>query len=289
MGGALQGRRALVTAAADGLGRAYAIALAEAGADVAGCDRDPTISALADELRPHGGRHLLRTVDVTDTEAVRRFVDDAAAAFDGLDIVINNAGIVGTSDPVRDPLDRALDVFDAVIAVNLRAAFVVGRAAMPHLVRRGGDLVNITTDHVHTCGYPEVVDHTDASACPWADSQRAPTGGPMLDVYDASKWGVHGLTQSWARALAPHGVRVNSFGMGATDTPMYRGFMGGRPLPAAVMAPAAVARVMVELIAEGPEGRNGDSVQLWMGHPTVLPPVSLIGTLAPKVTAPVAT
>ena len=64
--------------------------------------------------------------------------------------------------------------------------------------------------------------------------------------------------------------------------------MGGRPLPAEVMAPAAVARLTVELITEGPEGRNGDSVQPWMGHPTVLPPVSLIGRLAPKVTAPVA-
>jgi NAD(P)-dependent dehydrogenase (short-subunit alcohol dehydrogenase family) len=284
----LEGRRALVTAAADGLGRAYAVALAAAGAHVAACDKDPALDALGAELAAHGGRSLVRTVDVTDTDGMARLVDDAAAAFGGLDLVVNNAGVVGLSDRVTDRVDRALEVFDAVVGVNLRAAYAVGRLCIPFLVRGGGDIVNVTTDHVHTCGYPEILDHADAPDCPWAAEPRGPSGGGVLDAYDASKWGVHGLTQCWARALAPHGVRVNSFGMGATDTPMYRGFMAGRPMPPHVMAPASVAAVLVALIAEGPSGRNADSVQLWMGHPTVLPPVSAIGRLGPIVrqTAP---
>jgi NAD(P)-dependent dehydrogenase (short-subunit alcohol dehydrogenase family) len=104
-------------------------------------------------------------------------------------------------------------------------------------------------------------------------------GGPGFDVYDASKWGIKGLTNAWARALAPYKVRVNSFGMGATATPMYLGFLGDRPPAPGVMTPEGVAGVLVDLLNEGPNGRTGDCVQLWAGHPTVLPPPMLDGIL----------
>jgi hypothetical protein len=130
----------------------------------------------------------------------------------------------------------------------------------------------VTTDHIHTCGWPVALDHADAPACPWAAAHRPPGGGPAFDLYDASKWALNGLTGAWATALRPHGIRVNSFGMGATDTPMYRGFLGGRPPAPGVMDPADVAAVLLDLLAEGPEGRTGDSIQLWIGHPCVLSP-----------------
>jgi NAD(P)-dependent dehydrogenase (short-subunit alcohol dehydrogenase family) len=175
---------------------------------------------------------------------------------------------------VSDGWDKAVSDYDRTLGTNLRGAYLVGRAAIPYLLRQGGDLVNVTTDHIHTCGWPDVVRHADASTCPWAAVPRPPGGGTSLDLYDASKWGLNGLTHAWARDLYPHGIRVNSFGMGATDTPMYRRFLRDRsPMPG-MMSPEAIAAVLLDLLAEGSDGRTGDSIQLWVGHPCALPPVA---------------
>ena len=271
----LERRRAIVTGAAQGLGRAFAEALADAGAAVAACDVDPDVETLS-------AATFAQIADVTDPSAVRGFVDAAADRLGGVDIVVNNAGVVRQTAPTADDWDKAVDDFDAVVGVNLRGAYLIGRAAIPHLIRGGGDLVNITTDHIHTCGYPEAVDHSDAADCRWAGTRRPAVGNATFDVYDASKWGLKGLTSVWALALAEHGVRVNSFGMGATETPMILAHLKrkGAPRPANLMSAERVAQILIELIAEGPEGRSGDSVQVWPGHPCVLPPVSLDGELA---------
>ncbi len=87
----------------------------------------------------------------------------------------------------------------------------------------------------------------------------------------------------WARALAPHGVRVNSLGMGPTDTRMYLSHLGDAPVSPVMMQPEQVAAVLVDLVAEGPGGRTGDSAEVWAGHPCVLPPVGLDGRLAGNV------
>ncbi|NDE80824.1 MAG: hypothetical protein EB037_07890, partial [Actinobacteria bacterium] len=94
------------------------------------------------------------------------------------------------------------------------------------------------------------------------------------------KWGIKGFTNAWSRALAPHGVRVNSFGMGATVTPMFLSVLGDRPLPPGTMQAHEVAALVVELLDEGPAGRTGDDVQVWAGHGAVLPPVGVEGQLA---------
>jgi NAD(P)-dependent dehydrogenase (short-subunit alcohol dehydrogenase family) len=268
----LDGRRAIVTGGAQGLGRAFAEALAGAGAAVAVCDIDAAVEAVGD---------WARVADVSDPDAVRDFVNAAAAALGGIDIVVSNAGVVRQTSPTGDDWDKAVDDWDTVVGVNLRGAYLVGRAAIPYLIRQGGDLVNITTDHIHTCGYPEPVDHADAPDCRWAEIRRPAVGNPTFDVYDASKWGLKGLTSVWALALAEHGVRVNSFGMGATETPMILAHLErkGVPRPANLMSAERVAEALVELIAEGPDGRTGDSVQLWPDHACVLPPPSLDGRL----------
>jgi NAD(P)-dependent dehydrogenase (short-subunit alcohol dehydrogenase family) len=261
-----------VTGGGQGLGRAFADALAGAGAAVAVCDVDATVEGVGD---------WSRVADVSDPDAVRDFVDAAAAAIGGVDIVVNNAGVVRQTSPTGDDWDKAVDDWDTVVGVNLRGAYLVGRAAIPYLIRQGGDLVNITTDHIHTCGYPEAVDHAYAPDCRWAGMRRPAVGNPTFDVYDASKWGLKGLTNVWALALAEHRVRVNSFGMGATETPMILAHLErkGAPPPANLLSRERVAEVLVELIAEGPDGRTGDSVQLWPDHPCVLPPASLDGRL----------
>jgi NAD(P)-dependent dehydrogenase (short-subunit alcohol dehydrogenase family) len=275
---ALAGRRAIVSGAAQGLGRAFVEALADAGAAVAVCDVDPEVERL-DAAR------WSAVADVSDPAAVRAFVDQAAEHLGGIDIVVNNAGVVRQTSPANDDFDKAVEDYDAVVGVNLRGVYLLGRAAIPHLIRDGGDLVNITTDHVHTCGYPEAIDHADAAGCRWAEARRPAVGNATFDVYDASKWGVKGLTNVWALALAEHGVRVNSFGMGATETPMILAHLErkGVPRPPNLMSARQVAQVLVDLIAEGPAGRSGDSVQLWPDHPCVLPAVSLEGRLLEAV------
>jgi 3-oxoacyl-[acyl-carrier protein] reductase len=271
----LTGRRAIVTGAAQGLGHAFLVALADAGAAVAACDIDPAITAV-------DAASWTAVADVSDPGAVRAFVDRAAERLGGIDIVVNNAGIVRQTLPVSDSWEKAIDDYDAVMGANVRGCFLIGRAAIPHLVIRGGDIVNITTDHIHTCGFPEAVDHSDAPGCRWAGTRRPPLGNPTFDLYDASKWALNGLTNVWARALREHRVRVNSFGMGATDTPMLRAHLErkGVPAPPNLMSAERVAEILVELIAEGPDGRTGDSVQLWPDHPQVLPPPSLYSRLA---------
>jgi NAD(P)-dependent dehydrogenase (short-subunit alcohol dehydrogenase family) len=276
----LQGRRAIVTGAAQGLGRAFAVALAEAGADVAVCDIQTSVKDVAEELQAHGARAVADTADVTKPDEVAAFVSLAVAELGGLDLVVNNAGVVRATSPTTDSLEQAVEDFRWMVDVNLGGTYLVGRAAIPHIIAAGtGDIVNVTTDHIHTCGYPIALDHADAPDCPWAGAPRPPLGGPVFDVYDSSKWGIKGLTLTWSRALAPHGVRVNAFGMGATNTPMYRSHLGANPVPPTTMQPEQVAAVLVDLLAEGPGGRTGDSIELWVGHPCVLPPVGLDGTV----------
>ncbi len=273
MTASLEGRRAVVTGAAGGLGRAYARALAERGASVAVCDIDPSVAAVADELNSEGRTAWAAVADVASADDMKRFVDGAAERLGGLDTVIANAGIAVMTNPVSDPWEKAVKDYDEILGVNLRGEYLVGRAAIPWLIRAGGgDIVNITTDHIHTCGWPVALDHADAPDCPYATQPRAPWGGPSLDLYDVSKWGLNGMTNNWARVLRPHNIRVNSFGMGPTDTAMYRGHLGDRPPSPLMMTPESVAGVLIELLEEGPEGRTGDSVQVWAGHPCVLPP-----------------
>jgi len=272
---ALAGRRAIVTGAAQGLGRAFTVALADAGAAVAICDVDPLVAEVE-------AATWTTVADVADAGAVRAFVDGAADRLGGIDIVVNNAGLVRRTLPMTDSWAKAVEDYDAVMGANFRGAYLVGRAAIPYLAARGGDIVNITTDHVHTCGYPEAIDHADAPDCRWAARRRPPLGNATFDIYDASKFALAGLTQVWARALREERVRVNSFGMGATETPMMLRHLErkGVPPPANLMKGERVAEILVELLAEGPDGRTGDSVQLWSDHPCVLPPPSLYGRLA---------
>jgi len=273
----LTGRRAIVTGAAQGIGKAFAFALAAAGAKVAACDRRESVHTLT---RRHPAM-VTRVADIARADQVRAFVDAAAHALGGVDLLVSNAGNVRTTQPTTDSWEQALADFEEVAGTNYRGTYLVGRAAIPHIVAAGGgDIVNITTDHIHTCGYPEPHDHTDAPDCPYAAVQRPALGGAMFDVYDSSKWAIKGLTNVWARALAPHGIRVNSLGMGATDTPMYRGHRGDRPMPAGVMRPEQVAAVLLDLLAEGPGGRTSDCIQLWVGHPCALEPPGLDARLA---------
>jgi len=247
---ALRGRTAIVTGAAKGLGLAFAEALGREGLRVVACDVDPTIEVVG--LRVPEGVGLV--ADVSEPHDVQRLVEEAG---DDVAVLVNNAGAFASTHPT-DSFERAVADFDRLIGTNLRGAFLCGRAVAAAMVAagRGGEIVNISTDHV----------------CP--PPGRSTGGGAGMDVYDASKWGLRGLTEAWARGLRRHHVRVNELCMGATDTDMLRGFYPGEPPEAEVagwMQPHEVAELLIELLREGPDGRTGMQIGIWPGHPLELP------------------
>ena len=250
--GLLDGRVALVTGAAQGLGAAFCEALAAEGATVVGCDVRPEVETLPERLPRAEGL----TADVSRADDVRRVVEHARSR-GTVGVLVNNAGAFTTSHP-KDPIAKAQDDFETVIGTNLRGTFLFGRAVATVMLEQGegGDIVNVSTDHV------------------LPPPGRPTGGGPAMDVYDASKWALRGLTEAWALALAKRRIRVNELCMGATDTAMLRGFYRGDPPAEEVagwMQPAEIAEVLIALLREGPEGRTGEQIPLWAGHPVELP------------------
>ncbi len=261
----------MITGAGGGLGRALATVFDEVGFDLVLVD---VADSVLDASSTSRVGHVRVVGDVTDDDAMTRLVDDTLERFGGIDLLVNNAGRVRDT-PVTAPPADAVEAFDEIWRVNTRAAYVLGRLVIPHMMdRRQGHIVNVSTDHVHTCGFPVALDHADAVDCPWHDAPRRPVGGPTFDAYDASKWALNGLTQVWSTALRRHGVRVNNLCLGATDTPMIRqavrDLAGREPSPSEItswMSPYDVARLVRELHNEGPSGRSGDNVGVWIGHP----------------------
>ncbi len=190
----LDGKTALVTGAGRGLGRACALALAQAGAHVAALSRTgDELEKLAAEIGADGGAATPVVCDVTDTEAVER----AIAGLDRLDIVVNNAGI-NFPEPITEV---SAEHFDQIMTLNVRAVFMVSQAAARRMMNDGdgGAIINMS-------------------------SQMGHVGAPNRIVYCGSKHAVEGMTKAMAVELAPHGIRVNSIGPTFILTPMSRPF-----------------------------------------------------------------
>jgi 3-oxoacyl-[acyl-carrier protein] reductase len=194
--GALDGKRALVTGGASGIGRAIALAFAAEGAHVAVNDVAPMaqVEAAIAEIRARGGRALAIRADVADEAAVLAMFERALAGLGDLDVLVNNAGIL-----IEKPLlETTAADFDRLIGVNLRGAFLVGREALRVMARRGeGRIINVA-------------------------SELAYLGRANCSVYCASKGGVLSMTRSWAREFAPQ-ILVNAIAPGPTETPMLTG------------------------------------------------------------------
>lgn len=244
---------AIVTGAAQGLGEAIARRLAADGFPLVITDRNDAVLALADELDGAGF-----VGDVADAGHVRQVVDTAVDRFGPVTVLVNNAGEVWPTGPF-DPWDRAEADFERLFGSNVKGAYLFGRAVVPSMIDGGGgNIVNISTDHV--------------KPGPQCDRHH---GHGRMDLYNASKWALNGLTFDWAKSLARHGIRVNNVCMGATDTPMLRGWLGVEPDPgylATWMQPSQIAAIVSELIAEGANGRTANSIGLYAGQPCVMPP-----------------
>ncbi len=187
----LDGKTALVTGAGRGLGRACALALAAAGADVIAWSRtEAELDELVAEIAGNGGTATRRCVDVTDQSQL----DQAFGAIDRLDVLVNNAG---TNIP-QHFLEVEVEALDRVMGINFRAAFLVAQGAARIMARNSsGAIVNMS-------------------------SQMGHIGGVKRTVYCASKFAVEGLTKAMALDLAPHGIRVNAVAPTFVETPMTR-------------------------------------------------------------------
>ncbi|MEY4361223.1 MAG: hypothetical protein RL391_529 [Actinomycetota bacterium] len=268
-----------VTGGANGLGAGITRVFARAGHPISVIDIDPAVESLAEGLRREGLDVTATVGDVTEVDTCRSWMDGCIRTHGRIDVLVNNAGQVRFT-PLSADLETALADFDSLWAVNTRAVFVLGRLAAHHMESQGsGHIINIATDHIHTCGFPHVVDHGDADGCAWASAPRRPMGGAQFDVYDASKWAINGFTQVWSLALRKKGVRVNSICLGATESEMMRqairtatGREATAEETASWMKADEVAGLILELHREGPSGRSGDNIGIWKDHPLKLLP-----------------
>ncbi len=189
----LAGKSAIVTGAASGIGRAIAVALSQEGCSLCLVDRAPLdkITAVVDAIAAAGGSALAVQADVADEGQVISAVANAASQLGNIDIVVNNAGIL-----IEKPLlETTAGDFDAVIGVNLKGSFLVGREALRYMVKqRSGRVINIA-------------------------SELAYLGRANTSLYCASKGGIISMTRSWAREFAPE-ILVNAIAPGPTDTAM---------------------------------------------------------------------
>jgi 3alpha(or 20beta)-hydroxysteroid dehydrogenase len=190
----LAGKVALVTGAAQGIGRAIAARLAAAGADVAlldlaGADLDATAGAVAQSNQ----RSLPLHGDVSCSADWQHAIERVMQTFGRLDILVNNAGIAG---PIRPLVEYPEDAFDQVLAVNVRGVFLGMKYATPAM-QAGGSIVNIA-------------------------SVSGLSGSRNIMAYTASKHAVIGMTKNAALELAAHGIRVNAVCPAPTATDMVR-------------------------------------------------------------------
>jgi SDR family mycofactocin-dependent oxidoreductase len=202
------GKVAFITGAAHGQGRAVAVALAREGARIAALDvarplaypgytlgSRADLAGLGEECRRLGTLCLTFAGDVRDDPAVTAAVDATVEAYGRIDILFNNAGICayGLAHELTE------DAWDAMIDINLKGSWLVARRVIPVMIaQRSGVILNNS-------------------------SVAGLRGMGRLSHYAASKWGLTGLTKSWAIELAPHGIRVNSIHPTGVNTPMNDG------------------------------------------------------------------
>jgi NAD(P)-dependent dehydrogenase (short-subunit alcohol dehydrogenase family) len=230
--GPLRGSTAVVTGASRGIGRAIALRLAEAGAEVALWARDATaLRAVASEIAAARGKARAIVVDVTDSEAVQHASDLVRATMPPVRTVVNNAGAVLriSSEAITD------DEWRHIQAVNLDGTFYVTRAFLADLEHNQGRVINIS-------------------------SRAGREGTALLAAYCAAKHAVIGLTRALAEELRAAKVSVNAICPGSVDTQMLReGLPGARP----DMSPDDIAKTALFLAHAAPTALTGTCIDVF--------------------------
>lgn len=207
-GGRLGGKVAIVTGAADGIGRASALLFAREGASVVGVDLlveggEETVRL----VRAAGGAATFVRADIGERADAERIVSETMASYGGVDVLFNNAGIM----PEGTALTHSVDDWDRTLRTNLTAIFLLARAAIPQMLARGGGSI------VNTSSVMGLRGHQDRIA------------------YIASKHGVIGITRALAADHARQGIRVNALCPGTIDTPMLHRVLDTKPDRAAAL------------------------------------------------------
>ena len=255
---------ALVTGAAHGQGRATSLALAREGYDIVALDvaaplaypgyamgTGGELESLRDACEEVGAGCLPVVADVRDDEAVSAAVAAAIERFGRIDVLFNNAGICayGLAHELTE------DAWDTMLDINLKGPWIVARRVIPHMIAaRRGVIVNNS-------------------------SVAGLRGMGRLSHYSASKWGLTGLTKSWAIELAPHGIRVVAIHPTGVDTPLNDGIAAlegmtaleiaersaGNLLPVPWIEAEDVAEAVVYLVSDGARYITGSSLVLDAG------------------------
>ncbi|KAB1188496.1 MULTISPECIES: SDR family oxidoreductase [Haloferax] len=242
----IQGKVALVTGAASGIGRETALRFAEEGSKVVVSDvQKDAGEQVAGEIENAGGDAVFLDADVSNEADVARLVDETVNVFGGLDFAHNNAGIEGTVGSIAE---MDLDDFQRVIDINLTGVFLSMKYEIPRLLERGGGAI------VNTA------------------SVAGMTGGPNLSHYYAAKHGVIGLTRSAALEVATDNIRVNAVLPGVIETPMIERFTAGNEeAKEALLKDEPIGRLgRPEEIASAVVYLCSDDASFVTGHPMVV-------------------
>lgn len=191
----LEGKSVAMTGGGGGLGRCYGVAMAKAGASVAVADINlAAAQATVDAITQAGGRAIAVKTDVTKATEFEALLDRTEKEFGPLDVLLNIAGMF----PRVALVDMSEDTWDAVISLNLKSVYLGSRAAIRRMLPRKAGVVVSTA------------------------SGTGIRGQPKGSAYAASKAGIIGFTRAVSLELKDTGVRINCFGPGATDTPLWR-------------------------------------------------------------------
>jgi len=230
----LSGKVALITGGGRGIGKAIAAAYAQEGAKVFICGRaEAVLEKAALEIRGNGGEIGWRRADITTASEVKRLVEEASRAYGTIDILVNNASILGPRLPI---VDYPLDSWKGVLKTNLTSVFTVTQEVLKLMVpRREGSIINVSS------GVGRV-------------------GKARWGAYAASKFGVEGLTQVLADEVKDYGIRVNAVNPGGTRTAM-RAKAYPEEDPMTLPTPEEITRVFVYLASAESRGVTGKSFE----------------------------
>ena len=257
----LNGKVAIVTGSAIGIGRGICVALAEQGAQIAALDIDvENNNQTAALVRATGRDCLALDCDVGDKAQVRHAMDQISDTFGRIDILVNNAAVWENSALLEGTFESQTEAYERAMGACAFGTYYCTLAALPALqAAGGGNIINMITEHVKEGHY---------------------LTGRKAAGYDCAKFSQWRLTSIFAAELKSQNIRVNGLCFGATDTPMLRG--EAPELADQAMKPSDLGQAVLNIIAHGPDGPTGETFLFGTSGTLRADSVKAIADLAPN-------